>query len=264
MMGGPSSLHNILRRQLRHLGLSDGEPPNPEQWVQLMEAVNGAYEDLDAARYRLQRALEISSAEMRALLDALRWQARHDPLTGLPNRIGLNEYLDVQLERCRAEGGRLSVLFIDLDDFKLINDSLGHSAGDELLMRVAERISRTVADEGVVARLGGDEFVVAVADSKVGMPELERRIRVDIERPVRVDNAVTSVRASIGVGYCDGGIATIDGLLGKADSAMYAVKRERRQWQTVSEGEGRGAESGVSGQEGLPFTKVRTRGGAAV
>jgi GGDEF domain-containing protein len=131
--------HRTLERQLRRLGLSAAAPPDVVGWERLLGQVSATYRDAEADRYTLERSIEISSNEMRALHDVLSDQARHDALTGLPNRAALHDVLRDALAHRRAAHLDVAVLFLDLDGFKLVNDTLGHSAGDELLVRAAER-----------------------------------------------------------------------------------------------------------------------------
>ena len=155
--------------------------------------------------------------------------ATHDPLTGLANRILLTSRLRELL--ADADGGdeTVALLFIDLDGFKQVNDALGHHAGDEVLVRLAERLSSTVKPGDVVARLGGDEFVM-VARRPVQadvMAELEASCLEAVRRPFLLGPTTVKLDGSIGVvvaGYSD----TPDTLLARADRAMYVTKRERR------------------------------------
>ena len=138
--------------------------------------------------------------------------AFHDPLTGLPNRVSFQEHLDDALDRCAAErSARPRVLFIDLDNFKLINDSFGHAAGDELLRAVAGRLARATRTADVVARQGGDEFLVLLADIEPNGNEddpeyarkaaavVARKIRRTLRAPFVVSGVEIFVSASIGV-----------------------------------------------------------------
>jgi diguanylate cyclase (GGDEF)-like protein len=225
-MDNRRAYHRSLERQLSRLELSAVEPPDAAGWSKLLGLVNSAYREAEADRYTLERSIEISSEEMLALHDVLSLQARQDVLTGLPNRAALAEVLGGALDRRRNGGRDVAVLFIDLDSFKLVNDSMGHSAGDELLLRAAERIRAAIRDDDVVARLGGDEFVVVCADiDDVGTAiEVARRIAAALEVPVRIgpQEAVTS--ASIGIALAGADDVVPDDLLRKADMAMYEAK----------------------------------------
>jgi diguanylate cyclase (GGDEF)-like protein/PAS domain S-box-containing protein len=157
-------------------------------------------------------------------------QANYDTLTGLANRSLLNERLEQAIRSAGSYGTRLAVVFIDLDRFKYINDSLGHHVGDELLRAMAERLKVTVRESDTVARLGGDEFVLLINGQ--GDPEtvaivLERMLS-DISQPWTIPQGDFNVTCSIGVAlYPDDG-TTADTLLKHADSAMYRAKEKGR------------------------------------
>ncbi|HET6484559.1 MAG TPA: bifunctional diguanylate cyclase/phosphodiesterase [Actinoplanes sp.] len=218
--------HRTLERQLRRLGLAPDTPPDPAGWARFLERVSASYVESEADRYTLERSIEVSSDEMRALHDVLSQQARHDTLTGLPNRAALVELLRTALDESRMIGSDVAVLFIDLDGFKMVNDSLGHPAGDELLIRVAERIQAAVRGPDVVARLSGDEFVVILRD--VGdiatATATAERIVDQLGRPFRIVGNNTAISASIGVALADADAFSVDDLLRKADMAMYEAK----------------------------------------
>jgi diguanylate cyclase (GGDEF)-like protein len=156
-----------------------------------------------------------------------RYQALHDPLTRLPNRALLMSLLSHALERDRRAGGTLAVLLIDLDNFKLINDTLGHLVGDELLAALAPRLRGVVREADTVGRFGGDEFVViaeALADEREAVT-LAQRLTQALAQPCVIGESVHVVRASIGVAVTTAGQAQPDSLLGDADAAMYHAKR---------------------------------------
>ncbi len=163
--------------------------------------------------------LERSLGALTRMEQNLRHQATHDALTGLANRTLFAEVLE------RSEGSA-SVLLIDLDDFKTINDSLGHAAGDEVLVGVAERLLRSVRDEDLVARLGGDEFAVVLPgrDGRAAA-EVARRIESNLASPLTVLGRQVEIRSSIGVAVGDGS-GDADELLRSADVAMYEAKHQ--------------------------------------
>jgi diguanylate cyclase (GGDEF)-like protein/PAS domain S-box-containing protein len=156
--------------------------------------------------------------------------AHHDALTGLPTRILLQDRLKVALARADRYGGKVTLLMLDLDHFKRVNDLMGHHAGDELLIQVARCLERTVRGSDTVVRMGGDEFVVLL-DNIVSVEDAEaiaRKIRVEISRPVSIGGTLLTPAASIGVcTYPDHG-ATADSLLRNADRAMYTAKATGR------------------------------------
>jgi diguanylate cyclase (GGDEF)-like protein len=152
-------------------------------------------------------------------------QALHDSLTGLPNRTLLHQHLHNAL-RVRPDDGGLSVMFIDLDGFKEVNDTLGHHYGDALLQQVADRIVVVAGPDAFVARLGGDEFSVIVRDtSQATIADLARRIGERLLDPFELAGLVFEVGASIGVALCPEHGEDAPTLLQRADVAMYAAKR---------------------------------------
>jgi diguanylate cyclase (GGDEF)-like protein len=156
--------------------------------------------------------------------DRLRHQASHDALTRLANREYFGECIEAALAAGAGSGGDLTVLLIDLDDFKTVNDTLGHSVGDRLLAVVAERVRRCARPEDTVARLGGDEFAVLLRQAwPATVDAVAEGILASLRRPVVVDGYELLVQASIGVtGVCPGDDP--EALLRKADIAMYAAK----------------------------------------
>jgi diguanylate cyclase (GGDEF)-like protein len=167
------------------------------------------------------------TADLLVREDQLRHQAFHDPLTGLANRSLFRDRLDHALARQGRELDSITVVFIDLDDFKVVNDTHGHSAGDQLLVEIAERLLRSVRPGDTVARLGGDEFAVLIEDG--GLPgERAATVEAAVHRPFGLgDGTLLEVRASIGV-YSHGPddpALLADEVLARSDAAMYSVKR---------------------------------------
>jgi diguanylate cyclase (GGDEF)-like protein len=205
-----------------------GEPLSPEerQLLQAMAQTLGLALDnitLLSAERRLREEREREAAERLALLESLR-EARHDSLTGLPTRVLFLEKLE---EKVRL-GTPTSILFIDLDRFKAVNDSLGHRAGDELLADVADRIRRCLRPRDVGARLGGDEFAVLLDDTTTdeAVPVAQRLIDA-IRRPFPIFGRDVFIGASIGIAaHTDAAPADPGDLLGNADVAMYKAKKE--------------------------------------
>ena len=164
--------------------------------------------------------------------DQLRYQAYHDALTGLPNRSLFTD----RVGRALTRGSDATVLFIDLDDFKTINDTLGHSAGDDLLVAVAERVRACVRPTDLAARLGGDEFGILLEVENEGEAELVASRIVDALRaPFVLHGREMQVRASIGIARRSSGARTIDELLSNADLAMYSAKAGGKQRYVVFE-----------------------------
>ncbi|WP_250037269.1 diguanylate cyclase domain-containing protein [Paractinoplanes maris] len=189
-------------------------------------------------------ALLSAALDRRAMVAALREQeqrlrdaALHDPLTGLPNRVLLADRLrQAGLRATRKAGHRFAVLLLDLNGFKAVNDSLGHAAGDVLLIEVAQRLTALLRESDTVARLGGDEFVVLLDGLPAeGAEKLVRdTIAARLTEPYLIDGGRVSVGVSIGVALSRGGDAGPEDLLREADAAMYQAKQRRPRAATSS------------------------------
>ena len=162
--------------------------------------------------------------------------AYHDVLTGLPNRAMFQDHLELALARARRHGHTVVVLFLDLDDFKPVNDIHGHEIGDEVLQQVARRIHSAARDTDLVARQGGDEFLVLLADLDAGggrehlsevLDSVTARIADAIVAPMSLRTATLSMRASIGTAVFPDDAGDARSLLRLADASMYERKRER-------------------------------------
>jgi diguanylate cyclase len=155
-------------------------------------------------------------------------QAFHDSLTGLANRVLFKERVEHALARRRRSGRPLAVLFMDLDDFKTVNDTLGHAAGDSLLDQVARRLEGCVRTADTVARLGGDEFAVLLddAESETDVTAAAERMMTSLNQPFPLEGNTFVVRASVGITFVDDEFAarSVDELLRDADLAMYTAK----------------------------------------
>ncbi|MCB1003008.1 MAG: diguanylate cyclase, partial [Acidimicrobiales bacterium] len=166
----------------------------------------------------------------KAVEDRLAHQATHDPLTHLPNRLIVNDRLGHALERGRRDGSRAAAIFLDIDEFKQVNDRWGHAAGDELLREVAVRVQRAARSADTVGRYGGDEFVVicenlpSAADALV----VAERIRDEVARPASVEGAEVLVGTSIGIALSIDAEESTRDLISRADAAMYEAKSKGR------------------------------------
>jgi diguanylate cyclase (GGDEF)-like protein len=168
--------------------------------------------------------LEQAVLQLSVLQEQLHHQAYHDPLTSLANR---SLFTDKVRKAIAERRGELAVLFIDLDDFKTINDSLGHAAGDELLVAVASRLRSSLRPEDLVARLGGDEFAVMVEDAhdaEAAAVKVARRIMEAFVLPVAVGSESVAVYVSVGIATSQGGDCSAEELIRNADVAMYKAK----------------------------------------
>jgi diguanylate cyclase (GGDEF)-like protein len=166
--------------------------------------------------------LEKSLAQLNELKEELDHQATHDPLTGLANRVLFKTRIEAAIER---SGERVAVLFLDLDDFKTVNDSLGHASGDSLLVAVAERLNRCLREEDTAARLGGDEFGLLVDDLSDIQDAIyvAERVTRTLAAPFSLGGKEVFVHASVGIAFGEAG-ATADTLLRNGDVAMYRAK----------------------------------------
>lgn len=175
---------------------------------------------------RADRILTAQEVERKQNEDRIRHQAFHDSLTGLPNRNGFNERITEAIGRARRHGKRGALMFLDLDRFKLINDSLGHDAGDQLLRVAASRIEKCLRETDLAFRLSGDEFTVILEDlDRVECAALAaRRILETMESPVPLGDCEVIVNMSIGITTFSGQETDIEALVKEADSAMYRAK----------------------------------------
>ncbi len=159
----------------------------------------------------------------------IRQLSLRDPLTGLANRRFLHENEKHLIAAARRSWTQMAVLVVDLDDFKAVNDRLGHAAGDEVLVTSAERMKELVRKADVIARFGGDEFVLVLAqvEDAAAAREVAGRVVESLSRPVPLANGRTArIGASVGIAMCCTDGETLDDLLRKADAALYVAKRE--------------------------------------
>src|SRR5215203_545459 len=168
--------------------------------------------------------------DRKALEEQLHHQAFHEPLTGLPNRALFMDRLEHALARANRRGSKVAVLFMDLDNFKITNDSLGHGIGDQLLVAVAERLKACLRPEDTVARLGGDEFTILVeeVDGVSDAARVAERIAESLQRPFALDQHELFFTASIGIALSGPLQKQPADLLRPADLAMYQAKRKSK------------------------------------
>lgn len=190
---------------------------------QLEELVNERTKALEATNLNLRMQIE----ERRKAEEQLYFEAHHDALTKLPNRAMLSDRLHYALRHLkRHPNHRFAVLFIDLDRFKIINDTLGHHAGDEFLVEISRRLSKCVRDNDILARLGGDEFVVLLDSFQTqdDVEEISSRIISAIAEPFELDGHTLYSNASIGISICGNHYSDANEILRDADAAMYQAK----------------------------------------
>jgi diguanylate cyclase (GGDEF)-like protein len=219
----------VLRRaavKLREGDLEHRIEDVPDQrWPAELSDVAGAFNAMAAALDEQHRNL--------------RHRATQDPLTGLPNRSSFRRHLEDVLVPTRRTKHTLAVLFIDIDDFKVINDSLGHAVGDAVLVEVAERLASCVGPGDLVARLGGDEFVILISDRRSGCDsaqsaqDIAERVLAVLATPFPIVGDTVSVAVSIGIALARPDMDDAGRLLAEADLAMYAAKRNGKGRHTV-------------------------------
>ena len=184
----------------------------------------------------------VDMTERRAAEEQIAYLAYHDSLTGLPNRALLQEHLELALARARRQSTAVALLYLDLDGFKLVNDSLGHPAGDELLCHVTMRLSDRRRTMDLLARQGGDEFLLLLADLDRATAEQTARRVADgllrsLAKPFIISGAEFHIGASIGISLYPRDAADADELLRHADAAMYDAKAAGRNSVTVYTGD---------------------------
>ena len=180
----------------------------------------------DASGRRVSQGLLIDTTDRKVLESKLIHDALHDPLTGLANRVLLRDRVEHALARRERSGGAVGLLFVDLDDFKRVNDSYGHAAGDQVLVEVAARLTGAVRAEDVVGRQHGDEFAVLLEHiaSEAEATLAAARVLRELRRPIQLGGTTIVVGGSIGIALATEAGATAEDLLTKADAAMYAAK----------------------------------------
>jgi diguanylate cyclase (GGDEF)-like protein len=232
---------------LSRLGHSDKlivvkKPFEPIEILQCASALSRKWQNARALKRHVE-SLELVVTDRTQGLEAanrqLRHLASHDALTGLPNRLLLDDRIAQAIVQAQRYAHEFAVLVIDLDRFKLINDSLGHRAGDELLREVAQRLSHAVRTVDTTARLGGDEFVILLGGpvTQAEAVEIGKRAIQLMEPPMRLLGLDVHVSPSIGIAFFPRDGATVDTLIARADAAMYSAKeRGRNNVQCYAEG----------------------------
>lgn len=181
----------------------------------------------------MQARINNRTDALERVIGSLRTQATRDALTGLYNRRMLDEYLPRLIEQCRTDGEQLSVLMIDVDNFKPINDTLGHAAGDKLLRDISQLIRSTIRDHDAAFRCGGDEFVVVLPRCpEIGAAKLRDRLVSLVDALAKTIKSPLPPRLSIGLSVMKDLSSTATSLLQEADEQLYSVKRENKGKQT--------------------------------
>ncbi|MBX9634536.1 MAG: diguanylate cyclase [Magnetospirillum sp.] len=186
--------------------------------------------ELRHGRHRLFTAILRDISERKENEERIHRLAHHDNLTGLPNRNLLNDRMNHALARVRRHGGRMAVLYVDLDRFKPINDTLGHEAGDHVLREVSRRLASCVRSSDTIARVGGDEFVVVVEEiTRSGEAALvARKIIETLAKPIDYEGNACQIGASVGVAVFPDDGNSMEEVCKAADIAMYRIKHSGR------------------------------------
>jgi len=165
--------------------------------------------------------------ELQRAKDAAVYESLNDSLTGLPNRRCVLDTLSAHLAQARLDDSHIALLYLDLDGFKIVNDSLGHAIGDALLTFVALRLRSGIREGDMLARLGGDEFMIIMnhIDSPEQADSVAKHVLEALAKPFHVKAHSLSIGVSIGISYFPGNAADAEELMQQADSAMYAAKR---------------------------------------
>ena len=200
--------------------------------AQELVLVNAALAAEVADRQDLEERLSVSQANEREAVHA----SLHDEPTGLPNLALFNDRLRNAIAQARRHAWRLAVLFIDLDDFKSINDTHGHDVGDLVLSTTAKRLQSMVRGSDTVSRRSGDEFLVLMLEAKDddSVTALAEKLLAALEEPLETEGATLTVRASIGIAVYPTDAKSAPALLKIADSAMYAAKSQKSLWALPS------------------------------
>jgi diguanylate cyclase (GGDEF)-like protein len=196
----------------------------PKEIADLAEQINTIVVQKEISEFRLETMVEDLLASQAELVEA-----KHDSLTGLPNRALFHEKLNKECEAVETKDSGVALLFIDLDKFKQVNDTMGHDAGDELLIDVSKRIQASTRTGDVVARLGGDEFTVIlpVADEKE-VVRVATRIVEELNKPFPLTAGIANIGGSIGISFYPAEADSPISLVKNADIAVYKAKERGR------------------------------------
>lgn len=197
---------------------------NGEVYAQLL-TISAVYDDQDKLRNYLGIFTDIT--RMKQYQSQLELIAHFDPLTGLPNRILLADRLKQAQLQCQRHSRAMAVLFLDLDGFKIVNDTYGHEMGDRLLVAISQRMQQTMREDDTLSRIGGDEFVAVLVDlvHQADCEPLLARLLKSVSDPVRVNNVELNISVSIGVTFYPDDKSDADMMIRHADQAMYMAKQ---------------------------------------
>ncbi|WP_334190075.1 putative bifunctional diguanylate cyclase/phosphodiesterase, partial [Noviherbaspirillum sp.] len=223
--GGWDGLRKLCdgRQHFREVVIKRVSPDRREYFVSLS---GGPI--LDKGIFKGYRGVAREVTDEKLAEEHIQHLATHDGLTGLPNRLMFNQLLTMQIQSSQRAGRRFAVLFIDLDRFKLINDTLGHEAGDSLLKEISLRFRQALRTSDIIARLGGDEFVVLIPElgDEKQAAEVARKLLAAAVRPMVLAGQECRISASVGIALYPNDGTDEQALLKNADSAMYLAKEE--------------------------------------
>ena len=236
-----------IDRARRSLAELFADPKRTQRTLVRARHVDGSWRHLEGVGANLLHNPEVGGlllnirdvTERAELEDQLTHRAFHDPLTGLPNRVFFANKLEDAVETARSEGSDVAVVFLDLDNFKVVNDSLGHQAGDKLLLEVANRLRATLRSTDTVARFGGDEFTFLLEGdaTEKGVALVVERIQEALHEPLTVEGHELSAASSMGIAISTPDSLRPDELLRRADIALYRAKRNGKAQSAIYAGD---------------------------
>jgi diguanylate cyclase (GGDEF)-like protein/PAS domain S-box-containing protein len=213
-------------RGQRNVTMGVVKPAGTLTWISLSS--RAALDEHDRPRGAIATFTDIS--EQRTILERLQHQAHHDQLTDLANRRLFHKELDRAISRAQRHGCAVALVYMDLNGFKQINDTLGHHAGDTVLRTLAERMTAAIREDELISRYGGDEFVALLSmlrDPSHEVQAFSERVRVTLAEPIQVEAATVRVGASLGASVYPHDGSTAEQLLHHADAAMLGMKSSR-------------------------------------
>lgn len=235
-----------VNTELAHEMVLNGEPEGVRQALEKSQAVEGKVQDAADKLSLVNLALE-AEVSARHLLEGhlatlthdeeiARHAALHDPLTGLPNRVLFEDRLEHGLAQAKRHDRILAVMFLDLDDFKAINDVHGHDVGDAVLKVIADRLTEHAREDDTVSRFGGDEFLYLLTEIDGGQDAMPvaQAIADAIQLPVEVSIGALKIGVSIGIAIFPKDGTSVSALIKSADTAMYKAKRDKTHYVFAS------------------------------
>ena len=223
-----------VRERIARIELNQQEYPYLEEKILCLDGTTidvevGSTPVFYAGRWAVQTILR-DITERKEMQEQIWRQANFDPLTGVPNRLLFHDRLQQDIERAERDQHHVALIYLDIDGFKEVNDSFGHSTGDELLRQVAQRLAGTLRRTDTIARMGGDEFTIIMpqVEEPPLVNNLAERILAGLTEPFSIGGYEGSISASLGIAVYPEDGTSIDTLLKRADSAMYAAKQGGR------------------------------------